>query len=37
MRQKRDWTYGVINPQTPTGSLIVYTLFPGMLATIVSP
>jgi len=30
-------TYGVINPQTPTGSLIVNTLFPGMLAPMVSP
>lgn len=30
-------TYGVIKPQTPTGSLIVITLFPGIDAGIVSP
>jgi hypothetical protein len=30
-------SYGVISPQTPTGSLIVTTLFPAIEAGIVSP
>lgn len=33
----RRKTYGVINPTTPTGSLIVKTRFPATLAGIVSP